>query len=85
MKKSKPPKPMTLAERIQYGTTDYLELATGFLGASPEWPGGCETLARITLPKERLLVNKELFDYLVDEALENITLRQQLELLGGSD
>ena len=32
-RKDKPPVPMTLAQRIEYGTTDYLELTAGYLGA----------------------------------------------------
>lgn len=81
-RKQKAPKPMTLAERVQYGTTDYLELTAGYLGASPDNPGGCETVARFGLG-DRRLITAELLDYLVYKAKENELLRTQLAMLGG--
>jgi len=59
---------MTLAEKIQYQTSDYLELTCGWLGATPDMPGGCETVARFSLGKKRRLINTDLLDELVVKA-----------------
>lgn len=83
-RKDKPPVPMTLAQRIEYGTTDYLELTAGYLGATPDMPGGCETVARFSLG-DRRLISVELLYYLVAQAGENEFLRNRLDLLGGDE
>lgn len=62
--KKKEAKPMTLAEKIQYGTSDTLELVSGWLGATPDMPGGCETVARFSLGKSRRLISVDLLSEL---------------------
>ena len=70
---------MTFEERIGYGTSRYLELTTGYLDATPDCPGGCETVAKITLPNNRRLINTDLLQYLIDELAERDQLLLDIE------
>jgi len=58
------PKPLTLDQRIEYQTTNCIDLDTGYLGATPDNPGGCMTLGRIFM-KDAVLISRELLDDLV--------------------
>jgi|GEM_PF-3611125 len=77
-RKAPQPTQMTLDERVRYGTDDSLELVSGFLGATPEFPGGCQTVARVGLRGTKL-ISLDLLDYLVGQAQEAERLRAELE------
>lgn len=70
---------MTLEDRLKYGTSEYLELTTSYLGASPECPGGAETLAKIKLAPDRRIINVHLLDWLIEELAERDRLLEDLE------
>lgn len=72
---------MTLEDRLKYGTSEYLELVTSYLGATPECPGGAETLTKIKLAPDRRIINVHLLDWLTEELAERDKLRQALEAL----
>jgi len=55
----KNPKPLTIDDRISYQTTNCIDLDTGYLGATPDNPGGCMTLGRIFM-KDAVLISREL-------------------------
>lgn len=78
-RKKNQPKPMTLDEAIQYGTADYLELTSSWLGATPEMPGGCETIARFSLGKGRRLISVDLLESLAVKARATTDLLEALE------
>lgn len=70
---------ITLEERIKYGTSQYLELTSGYLGATPECPGGAETLARIQLAPDRRVINTHLLELLIEELAERDKLLEDIE------
>lgn len=54
-RKAKPPVVLTVAERVEWGTDDSIELVTSWLGATPDQPGGCQTIGRVMLKGTRVI------------------------------
>lgn len=70
---------MTLKERIECGASQYLELTSGYLGATPDFPGGEETLAKIQLAPDRRIINLHVLEWLIEELAERDKLLEDIE------
>ena len=63
----KKPEPLTIDDKIRYQTTNCIDLDTGYLGATPDNPGGCMTLGRIFM-KDAVLIGRDFYNDLVTMA-----------------
>lgn len=80
---AKPPKPLTLDDKIQYQTTNRIDLDTGYLGATPDDPGGCETLGFIHM-KNAVLLGRPFYDELIAIArTQEALVKENVALLAG--
>lgn len=61
---TKKAEPLTLDDKIRYQTTNRIDLDTGYLGATPDDPGGCETLGFIHMANA-VLVGRPFYNELV--------------------
>lgn len=67
MKKAKS-KPLTVQERVDWGTDNSVELTGSYLGATPDNPGGCQTFGVVMLRGGCRIISGELLAWLVKRA-----------------
>ena len=81
-RKKKAPVVLTVDQRIEWGTDDSIELVTSWLGATPDMPGGCQTVGRVMLKGTRV-ISVELLSWLARRAKQAEALEAHLKLTEG--